>query len=309
MKFLKIKLFFLFLILSFGWFFYAYVPKFIVEVKNPLITQARANFYPEYEVKPIASDSFKTIQFFSDDSLVMKANFYRTTKPVKATIILLHGIRSQKEQLDSLALFLQAKSYNVVAVDLRAHGDSGGAYCSFGYYEKKDLSNLLDYLMEYENIKEPIGIWGHSLGAAIGLQTLAFDKRFQFGIIESSYADFRQITKDYSSYFVGFESDLVNDFLLDRAGEMADFPVNKINPVDYCKNITQPVLIVHGTDDAKINVNNAKLLYREIASPNKELLLVKGAHHTDIHYVGGSAYFEKVLQFITKSLQNIPNNS
>ena len=305
MKYKKTLLFFSFLVLLSGWLLYAYVPKFVVEVKNPVIEQARLNFYSEYAPKNLQQDDFKGFTYFSADSLQLKANFYPAKQTPKATIILLHGIRSQKEQLDSLARWVSRQGFNAVAVDLRAHGQSEGAYCTYGYYEKNDMVQLIDYLTQVMHVKPPFGIWGHSLGGAISLQTLAIEPRIHFGIVESAYADFSQITKDYSTYYAGFQSDWLNDFVLERAGELAQFPINQVNPIDYVTNIRQPILLVHGTKDAKIKRQNATVLYEKIGSDKKQLLWVEGAHHTDIHQVGGAVYFKKVLAFINENLYPI----
>jgi len=213
--------------LGFVWFFYAYVPNFIVEIKNPVIDLANTalNEKPEKLFHHQSVLVFKT-----KDSLNLTADLY-LTKSAKATVILLHGIRSSKEVWQKEAQWLNGLGYNAVALDMRAHGDSQGVYCTFGYKEKHDISDLLSILQE-KGITTPVGIWGHSLGGAVALQALATDPRLKFGIVESAYADFSQITKDYSRYYLHFDSDMLNDFLLTRAGEKADFPSDKVNPVD-----------------------------------------------------------------------------
>jgi len=291
--------FFSILVFSFlALFTYGYAPNFIVETKNPLIELAKTTLEDETEIEQV--NGIKQIFFVSKDKLKLKANIYQVPNP-KATIILLHGIRSSKEQWDEEARMFNTWGYNAVVPDLRAHGESQGTYCSFGYYEKQDIKTLLDTL-QYQGYKARFGIWGHSLGGAIALQTLAKDKRLQFGIIESSYADFKQITKDYSRYYLQFESDIINDFLLERAGEMAGFPVEAVNPVDYCYKIDQPILIIHGAGDQKINPANAKILFEKTASKQKKLILVQGAGHTNIHQVGGKELFAKIHRFINDVL-------
>ena len=295
-KFIKKYKFVIGFSLIFGLFVYAYAPNFIVEIRNPLIEFSREMFY-DAEFKPVSEYIIK-FHFKTQDNLSLTADIYSISNP-KANIILLHGIRSNKEHWHDMALWLNRNGYNAIALDMRAHGESQGTYCSFGYYEKQDVSNLIDAL-QAQGFKQNFGIWGHSLGGAVALQALAVDKRLKFGIIESSYADFKQITKDYSRYYLHFESDFLNNFLLERAAEKACFPINQVNPVDYCTKINQPVMIVHGTADQKINVKNARILYNEIAGKKKQLVLIEGARHTNIHQVGGQYYKNKVLSFLNK---------
>jgi alpha-beta hydrolase superfamily lysophospholipase len=108
---------------------------------------------------------------------------YSSLDTVKGTIILLHGIRSNKESFIGLNTKLSKLGFNSLALDSRAHGQSSGTHCTFGVKEKKDISELISTLSEKEGITENIGVWGQSLGGAIGLQALENDKRIKFGII------------------------------------------------------------------------------------------------------------------------------
>ena len=39
-----------------------------------------------------------------------------------------------------------AQGYNILAPDLRAHGEADGGYTTAGYYERHDLNQILDHL-------------------------------------------------------------------------------------------------------------------------------------------------------------------
>ncbi len=286
-------------------FIYAYVPNMIVEIKNPLIDFARSSFY-DIKLRPTTQQT-QNISFKTHDGLLLNANIYKVNH-AKANIILLHGIRSSKEQWNDEANWLNQIGYNAIALDLRAHGQSQGRYCSFGYYERQDISDLIDFL-QAQGFKQNFGIWGHSLGGAIALQTLAKDKRIKFGIIESAYADFKNISKDYSRYYLHFESDWLNDFLLEKASEKAGFSLNDVNPIDFCPQISQPVLIIHGTADKKINPANSRQIFTRINSNDKKLILVKGAGHTNIHQTGQKKLLDTIARFLNRQTGIIPRQN
>jgi len=111
------------------------------------------------------------------------------TDSARATVIILHGIGSCKETQFDRAKILSDNGYNSVVLDLRAHGESGGEYCTFGYYEKYDIQAVVDSLLRMTNGK-PVGIWGASLGGAVALQAMGLDHRISFGIIESTFDEF-----------------------------------------------------------------------------------------------------------------------
>ena len=299
---MKRKLIFTFtiLLLVSVWFIHYYAPLFVVEIHNPVIETARATLYNKNEdLKRNTHSSVRSIKYYSLDSLSLKANiFLAEAQPAKANIILVHGIRSSKESFTPVALWLNKLGYNAIAIDLRAHGESQGQYCTYGYYEKQDISQLIDYLQEQEHLQGNFGIWGHSLGGAVSLQALATDTRLTFGIIESTYADFKTISKDYGKHYVGFEPNTLNDYILQRAGTIAHFPIDQVNPIDFAKRIQQPVLMIHGDNDRQINFTYGKQVYDQLSSKHKDFILVKNAGHNNLHQIGGQVLLNQIKSFI-----------
>jgi len=196
---------------------------------------------------------------------------------------------------------LNAEGFNTVALDLRAHGQSGGQFCTFGVKEKRDVSALIDYLDSEENIDLNIGLWGQSLGGAIGIQALSTDKRLKFGIIESTFSDFRTITHEYFKYHLGFNFPVFTNYLINRAGEISNFNPNEAKPSIYCKNISQPILLIHGDLDKRINIKYAKENFANLSSENKTFNEIKGANHLNVWEVGGSGYFDQTIRFLKKN--------
>jgi len=281
---------------------YAYAPYFVVEINNPIIMTAKEMMdeTPQIIIQREKHEDIFIKTF--DDTKISATLSFSQTKPAKATIILLHGIRSNKNSLSKSQDFFNNEGYNTLAVDLRAHGKSGGEYCTYGAKEKKDISAVIDFLIKEKKWMGPIGIYGHSLGGAIALQSMASDRRISFGIIESSYSNFKEITADYSNYYTGFSLEFLNTDIVDRSAEIAEFNPNKVNPKDYCSKITQDILIVHGNQDPKVNPEYAQENFRNLSSQHKELYFVKGAHHNDVWEKGGKKYHRKILQFINQSL-------
>ena len=216
---------------------------------------------------------------------------------VRGTIIMLHGIGSCKENMLPLAAKFANEGYNTVPMDSRAHGESGGDYITFGYFEKHDVSAIIDYLIEEKNAKN-IGIRGASMGGAIALQALEHDERLQFGIIECTFADLSDVVFDYQKLWLGLESRFISNYTLNRAAKIAKFFAKDIKPGESAKNIEQPVFYAHGDADANISVEYGKLIYKNLASKNKELVIVEGAGHENLLGHGGEAYWAKLMAFL-----------
>ena len=123
------------------------------------------------------------------------------------TIIMLHGLRSQKadtEILNKIDEFSKL-GYSIIAVDFRNHGKSGEGVFTFGVDEVTDVFNTIEYYRDKKNLKT-FGIWGFSYGATTALLTgLEFDeKEFDVEIIgifaESPYMDLLAVFTDQVAY-------------------------------------------------------------------------------------------------------------
>lgn len=266
------------------------LPKLIIDTKG---SASRMNI-----VAPL-SDQGQQINFVTRDSISIAGIFTRTEQPERGTVILLHGIRGYKEHFEGLSAMLADSGYNSLAVDLRAHHQSEGDYCTFGYYEKYDIQSAVDFLLNVEKVKSNIGIWGQSLGGAIAIQSLAVEPRLKFGIVESTFSDFDTIVRDYAEKTLGFRIPLLNDYLIYRAGVIAEFEPDDVKPFESAAAITQPVLMAHGEDDRRIKIEYGITNFNQLAAENKVFVSVPDATHIDLWNVGGQAYFSEVFKFLT----------
>jgi len=91
---------------------------------------------------------------------------YRVDGPsVGPVILLIHGATVSAWEFDRLAPFLTSAGYRALRADLFGHGYSDRPRVKYGLdLFVRQLSELLDSL----EIKEPVHLLGHSLGAAIG---------------------------------------------------------------------------------------------------------------------------------------------
>jgi esterase/lipase len=287
-----------------------FIPRLITEIRNPVVSLIKRNKNANYEVVSNDNSHFKrkNLVIKSFDGVKLSARLtYSNTDETKGTIILLHGIRSNKNTFLDLSKFLAENGFNSVALDSRAHGESEGQFCTFGVNEKKDIQKVIDYLSEYEDINH-IGTWGQSLGGAIGLQAMGFDKRIKFGIIESTFSDFKIIVNDYFDLHAGFSFAPFSNYLVNRTGSIAEFDAEEAKPIKYCEYINQPIIMVHGNADERINIKYGKANFSKLKSIHKEFIEMDSANHSNVWQVGGESYFERILVFLNKQQKNNLNN-
>jgi len=278
-------------------FIHFYLPRIFIEPNNFVVQLL--NGKPVKKSPTAYGLNYQKIMITTEDKLTLKGyKIYSNTSANKGTIILLHGIRSYKEHFLELSKTLADNGYNAVLIDLRGHGESGGKYCTFGFYEKQDISILIDEIIKDNQLSPNIGVWGQSLGGAIALQTMAIDNRIQFGIVESTFSDLNQVSKEYLARITGIKNQWIADYLMWRISAIANFKSNEVQPRESAKKITQPILLVHGTVDERINNYHAIINFENIKSDKKQLLQIKGANHINVWIVGGEKYLNRVLKFI-----------
>ena len=86
----------------------------------------------------------------------------------RAAVLLLHGISEHSGRYEHVGRFLSERGFDVVAIDLRGFGQSGGrrAYVeSFDQY----FDDVEDQLAEMRALGVPIVLLGHSMGGLIAL--------------------------------------------------------------------------------------------------------------------------------------------
>ncbi len=121
---------------------------------------------------------------------------FRTPRPRRGTVVYLHGLGDNRGSVMGIAEHFTARGFDVLAYDSRAHGDSGGDVCTYGYYEKHDLARALDRM-------EPGAVvaFGVSLGAGIALQAAAEEPRLTAVVAVAPISDLKTAASERAPFF------------------------------------------------------------------------------------------------------------
>ncbi len=239
------------------------------------------------------------VSIVTKDSIKIKGYWIKSDSiSAKSVILFVHGIGGCKEHFLNLSKNLVKIGIESILIDSRAHGKSGGQFCTYGYKEKNDISSVIDFV-KTKNESLPIGIWGNSMGGAIAIQALENDHRIEFGVIESTFTNLESIVYDYQkSYTYGLGLKPFCNIALNEAGKLADFNPDLVSPINSVKQIEQPVLIVHGKKDKNIKFEYGKLLFENLKSKNKKFLAIKNGGHYDLSKKGGEEYKKAIENFL-----------
>lgn len=192
----------------------------------------------------------------------------------RGLVVYLHGIGDNRGSVLGAAHRLTAAGFSVLAFDSRAHGRSSGDTCTYGYYERRDVSAALDAVGAPEAV-----LLGHSLGAATALQAAAVDRRVVAVVAASSFSDMPSIVRERAR-LLHLPSAFV-EAAIARAGVLGRFPPDEASPVALASGVTAPVLLLHGAADGKTVPAHSVRIAGALRSPHR-LALLPGIGHDEI---------------------------
>jgi uncharacterized protein len=188
----------------------------------------------------------------------------------RASLVYLHGVADNRASGAGVIERFIARGFDVVVYDSRAHGESEGKACTYGYFEKQDLRHVIDTLAP-----GPVVLAGTSLGAAVALQEAAEDPRVSAVVAAETFSDLRTIATERAP-FVFTAGAIRRAFEL--AEQEAQFDVDAVSVVVAASRIDAPVMLVHGEADTETRSGHSSRVFDALRGP-KRLILVPGAGH------------------------------
>jgi len=129
------------------------------------------------------------ISFQSTDGLPLTAWLIRGDREAPV-IILCHDLGESKSVFLDAAVPLQRAGYNLLLIDFRGHGESGGKGSTLGTDERYDVLGAIDLLRTRRDLNpDRIGIWGVGMGAYAAVLAAAERKEVVALALDSLYPD------------------------------------------------------------------------------------------------------------------------
>lgn len=179
--------------------------------------------------------------------------------------------------LSELKFYLQL-GLNLLAVDYRGYGKSGGSPSEEGLYLDADAA--YHYLTENRRIRpEDIVLLGHSLGGVVAID-LASRRKCGGLIVESSLTTAREMVRR----ILGFSL-------------FGYVPKTRFDSLSKIARVCTSTLIVHGTRDELTPFSMGERLFKRAPEP-KSFFPLPGAGHNDILAKGAERYFERLRTFV-----------
>ena len=188
--------------------------------------------------------------------------------------------------------------YNVLVIDMRAHGKSDGKYNYIGFKEAGDLIQWVELLKDQYGIE---AVTMHSL--CVGAQSVAMmlvDEKcpdiIEAFVVEGMYTTFYETFKNHTIYCGHRPFPVVH--LMEVWMRLFTHNTQFFGPINVIHQIKIPVLMLHGKEDIFSLPEKAVELYEACGSQKKELVWFDKGAHSQLRITNQEAYDKAIADFV-----------
>ena len=235
------------------------------------------------------------VVIYATDGVRLVGKYYdvNSTK----TLICVHGYQANCFNNFSLALQEFTKNgYNVLLIDQRAHGESGGNFTTMGYKEQYDLLKWVDWVETNKPNVQEIYLYGISMGGTtIGLASDKLSEtKVKAIVMEGAFNCFYE-ELSFSAQKIPFKKPAIS------------FQVRALKTflkADMMKSVTQslsktniPVLFLHNENDVSVPLEFMQKNY-DACTSKKEKIILPGNEHALCFMLGGEEVRQSIFSFL-----------
>lgn len=271
---MKRKLMYVFLIGLLGYFVVCgLVVNYVTSPASKEIPSAQSVFeFPAEDIQLTTNDNVKI------------AAWYIPNENKGNSVILLNGIRGNRNGMVKHVKYYQNRGFAVLALDLRGTGMSSPEPISFGWKEAKDVEAALAFL-QVEKYDKIIG-HGLSLGAAAITYTLEENHPFDAFVFESLYDNIGQaLSNRIWPSWAGFGMVWCAEWML-------GIDDKDLAPIKQGQYIHEPILYLAGEKETRVRPAETQQIFDACFSEQKHLYFFKEAKHVNFyqHYEDNYEY-------------------
>jgi len=211
-------------------------------------------------------------------------------------VILQHGWGRNLERMLRYINILKSESFHMLTFDFRGHGSSDREKFPNMYLFSQDIISALDYVENRLDNNKPIDITvlGHSVGGAATVSAAGRDSRIDRVVTLGAPAHPYDIMRyEFDKHnFPNFVSNTLLKFIEFRIKKS----FNSFAPSCVIKMSSAKMLIIHGTEDKVVPVEQANKMVKNADKDKVKLLIMNGIKHSNFEDFPG--FNQKLINFI-----------
>lgn len=246
----------------------------------------------------VRAPSAQQVSFPSRDGTPLAGWFIAGRSAAPGTIVLLHGLRSESGAMIEHAGYLNEAGYNVLLVDFRASGGSGGDETTFGAREQLDVLGALDYLHARGDVDmRRVGLQGLSMGGVVAVLVAAADRRVAAVVAEAPFSDFHAVVEHS---YAGRPAPLrwaQTAATVQVLNQRLGIKVADISAVRAAGELSgRPLLVIENGQDRNVPPGSARAIIAA-AGEQGQIWVIPDAAHGNGHQQQPEEYERRVLDF------------
>jgi hypothetical protein len=224
--------------------------------------------------------AYDTVLWQAGNGTTIEAWHGRTDSLNKGIVLLFHGVQSNKGMLLAEANDFRYQGFDVLLVDFRGHGNSGGKTITLGVKETEEvkLAHAFAKAKGYRNIF----LWGSSMGAVVVAKAVSEYRLEPSGIIlEMPFGSLQSHLKARARV-LGFPEQPFGFLVTCWIGIERGFNGWRHNTARYARHITCPVLVQSGEKDDYVRQKEINSIYAALATAEKKSVVYGQAAHESL---------------------------
>ena len=246
--------------------------------------------------------AYEDVSFKAEDGLTIKGWYVPAKSASKKTLVMVHGITANRDWFMRTGMLAMVHDeYNVLAIDLRAHGESEGRVTSFGYHESLDVIAAVKYLKGRG--LDQVALYGVSLGGASAIRAAAVLPEVRAVVSDCAYATVRHAFAGFITMAKVPSPQLVAAATVARANRLVGVDMADTEPLTQVGKLApRPFFVIHGEKDKNVSVENSRLNFEAAGNGlKKDLWIVPGGIHAESVLAQPAAYRQRLLAFLEQA--------
>ncbi|MDD2241087.1 MAG: alpha/beta fold hydrolase [Kiritimatiellae bacterium] len=198
--------------------------------------------------------------------------------PGAPLVILFHGYSTEKNRLLLEAREWHALGASILLVDFRGSGQSSESITTLGWLEAEDVAAAVQYAQARIPHSRLI-LYGQSMGSAAILRAVSAHGVAPDAVVLESVFD--TMLNAIRARFRAMRLPVFPsaNLLAFWGGHQFGFNAFAHNPVDYAVSLRCPALFLHGSDDPRAPVDQARRVFENVPGNRKTFVTFDGVGH------------------------------
>ena len=235
--------------------------------------------YPKSLVQDYPPGPYNTVQLLTSKKNKIAGWWIKADSSV-GTVILFHGLSSNKGFVLAEAYEFLSMGYNTLLIDMRAHGQSSGTANSLGVKEGEEVKLAYDFVKSKG--EKNIVLWGMSMGAVIITRAV-----YEYGIspqkiiLEMPFERLQDHLRARARV-LGFPDEPFGFFVTLWTGIEQGYWGFGHRTTKYVRKINSPVLLQWGADDEYVLKKETENIFENIAADQKTMIVYEHGRHQSL---------------------------